>query len=535
MSVSIQPSQTPVQAFIESASKAPVWVWPILGLLLPLITHGLLPLLGVRVFLEGVTPELLMLSGGALVLGLLYLFYFQFVVKHPIVLVIYSTCFLRFSMYLCEVVEKTGHHIPFRTLLVPILVIPALYFFLVYGFRMIKTYPFFKWVLLFLCLYGFYYLFHNYDFADPTVAHKGVLVSIAQGAFTDYIYGFSVFVITGSMFLQKGETPEGLEQRVKLFELINRFLIIEGTIEALCAIFGYPFGVFTMIVEEFKRSSGFLTHPNEYGKATGMMLIYFIGLYYYYIKRPGENVALANLFKVLLLIAISTNLIAFLLTLSKNAFVGFGAAGLVYFIAAMFDDKLRKHMVVPLCVMAGMVVLALLSYQVASGKDLVTLLTERFNDTRSLQWRNRVWNYLFAQMRPSSLLTGFGLTTGNMEMYRFQFEANVVSEKQTVYVHNAPLQFVFEMGVWGLLIYGGMVSASFNAIKSFFSSKLNPLYLTPVALSLFIFLGSLVDECITEIGLNILFWFMLTMIFSFTQAQKKLNDLNLRNNQPLVA
>lgn len=478
-----------------------------LGIALPLLTHGLLPSLKVFTVSEVLTPEAVCWLGFLLLGAGIYIFYLQFVIRRPVWLVIYAAVLLRLSIFVAQTVEKTGRHFPLRAIQTPLLVFPAVILFVIYFPKLYRNYRYFKWIVLFIALYIFYYIFFNYHFIDPSVA-KVTGVSISKGNLTDYLFGFTSLVLTGSMFLKAKTT----EERVRLFEWINRLLIIEGIVESSLAIAGYPFGLFTMKVEGFRRTIGFLTHPNEFGKSEGLLLLYFIGLYYHYLNQRGSSVSLT---KLLLGIAIVVKILSFLLSLSKNSFVGFALACLIYLIAALCDEKLRKRLILPLIITASLIIVALAGYQVASGgKGIMTLLTERFSDTRSLEWRTKAWGYLMSNLNMRSLWTGHGLTACNMEMYRFQYNADLSSEQQSIYVHNAFIQFIYDMGLLGLLIFSGILSAAFTAIKRYLSGADSPLLISVVALSVFVIVGALTDECITEMHMNMLYWFIVTMIFS---------------------
>lgn len=493
--------------------------WPlflllgVLGIVLPLITNYWLPSLKIFVFSDILTPESLCWAGFLLLGGIVYIAYFQFIIQRPAWLVVYSTVLIRPVMLLAQTIEKTGHHFPLRAIQTPLLVLPAALLFLTYLPGLSVHYRYFKYIIIFIAIYALYYLFFNYNFVDPTVA-KVTGISISKGNITDYLFGFTSLIITGSMFLKAKTT----EERFRLFELINRLLIIETIVESSLAIAGYPLGLFTMKVEGFRRTVGFLNHPNEFAKSEGLLLIYFIGLYYYYLKNKGG--LSTRLTKLLLGVAIVLNTLSFLLSLSKNSFAGFAIACLIYLIPALLDENLRKRLIVPLIAVGGLLMLALGSYQAASGgKGIMTLITERFNDTRSLEWRTRVWSYLLANVNMRSIWTGHGLTTCNMEMYRFQYNAALPSEQQSIYVHNAFIQFIYDMGLSGLLIFSGIFSATFTAIRRYLSGINSPLYLTVGALSVFVIIGSLTDECITEMHMNMMYWFMITMIFSFLQSK----------------
>lgn len=479
-----------------------------LGIALPLLTHCLLPSLNIFTFSEILTPNSICWLGFLLLAGMVYIAYFLFIIRRPVWLVIYSAVLMRLSIFFAQTVEKTGHHFPLRAIQTPFLVLPALALFLIYLPKLYIHYRYFKWIILFIVLYVFYYIFFNYNFVDPSVA-KVTGISISKGNLTDYLFGFTSLVLTGSMFLQ----AKTAEERVRIFELINRLLIIEAIVESALAIAGYPLGLFTMKVEGFRRTVGFLTHPNEFGKSEGILLIYFIGLYYHYLNKGGVSVRLT---KLLLGLATVLSMLSFLLSLSKNSFVGFALACLIYLIAALFDEKLRKRLILTLLITGGLLIFALATYQVVSGgKGLMVLLTERFSDTRSLEWRTKAWGYLLSNLNMRSIWTGHGLTTCNMEMYRFQYNAAAPSEQQSIYVHNAFIQFIYDMGLFGLLIFSGILSAALTATKRYLSGMNSPLYITVIALSVFIIVGALTDECITELHMNMMYWFIVTMIFSF--------------------
>ncbi|MEM0951551.1 MAG: O-antigen ligase family protein [Cyanobacteria bacterium P01_H01_bin.74] len=482
----------------------------LVSLLVPLMTHGLLPMLGVRFIADRFSTQGVFFIFALLAGFTFYSSYFLFITKRPVFMVVYSSVFVRLTFYIAALAHLVGKHIPVRSLHAPLLVLPGYYLGFIHFSALWKTYSYFKYVVIFLCLFVFYYVFFNYNFVDPIVA-KTSGVSISKGQLTDYIYASLGIIIPGAMFIQAGSA----ENRIKLFNIINHTLLIGAIAEAVLSILGYPVGLFTMKVEGFRRTSGLMEHPNAYGKIAGLFLIYFIGLYYYYVKNPDRKTALLDL---LLQIAIASNLLAFLLTLSKNAFAGFFLACVIYLVSALFDNTLRQKLILPLMILSGLVVVLLAGYQMVSEKDLMSLLTDRFNDTRSLEWRTRVWGYLLSNINKTSVWFGHGLSACNMEMYRYQYNDAIASEKQSLYVHNALIQFLYDMGIVGLTIFASYLNAVLSSAQNFFKDNYNPLYLCIIGLSFFVLLGTLTDECITEFHMNFMYWFMVTMIISFCSA-----------------
>jgi len=476
------------------------------GILIPLIGTGLFPYFGVFTGADFLTPEFVCILG-LLILGLVaYLAYFRFAVIHPFWLVLYGAVFMRTMSLISENIDKTGQHFPLRTIQFPLLILPAIFLMIKNFPKLYERYSYFKYVLLFIIFHVLYYLFFNYNFVDPSM-NGTTGISISKGEMVDYLYGFTMLVLTGSMFIH----AKSQQERLKLFDILNRILIIESIVESIAIIAGYPFGLFTMKIEGFRRSAGFLTHPNEYGKSEGLLLIYLIGLYYYYIKKPFKKMPWT---RILLVLAIVVNFLGFLLSLSKNSFFSFGAACSLYFLLALFDPDLRKKLALPILLTVGFIALALLGYQAVSDKDIMALITERFQDTRSFQWRMQVWEYLLSNINRDTILFGHGLTACNMELYRFQYNNAIASEKQSVYVHNGLIQYLYDMGLFGLTIFSGIIASLVAGIRRFISSRYSPLFVTVIGLSLFVLICTFTDESTTELNMNIPYWFMLTMIFS---------------------
>jgi O-antigen ligase len=488
----------------------------VLAVLLPLLTHGLLPAIGVYQIAEKFSWELLSSLTVALIGLVFYYLYFEAVVQKPLYLALYSSVFIRISFYFASLAQLLGKHIPIRSLHMPLLVLPGYYLCFSHFSELWKQYSYFKYVFTFLCFFVLYYVFFNFNFVDPVVA-KISGISVSKGQVIDYIYATLGIILPGALFLRI-QSPES---RIKTFNLINQFLITMALIEAGLSILGYPLGLFTMKVEGFRRTSGIMEHPNAYGKITGLFLIYMIGLYYYYIKNPKLQ---SVFFMLLMQITLAANFLAFLLTLSKNAFGGVALACVFYLLSALFDASLRKKLLLPLALLTGLMVLILAGYQMVSDKGLMDLLTERFNDTRSLEWRTRVWGYLLSNIDKNSIWFGHGLSACNMEMYRYQYNDAIASDKQSIYVHNAFIQFIYDMGIVGLGVFAGLINVVVTSSVKFFREQLNPLYLCILGLSCFVLIGALTDECITEFHMNFMYWFMVTLIISFIHAQKQISN-----------
>lgn len=486
--------------------QLPAWLITIIvACLIPLVTNVLLPMLGMNAIAERIgpatLPTLMVIAFG----GLLYVQYVRFTMRHPLILAIYVGTFIWPVLYLAAAFEGVGVIFPARVMHIGLLLVPA-GVLLVQNFNYLnKNYVYFKYILLFFLIFLTYFFVNNLNFVEPVIALRSG-ASISQVKLHDYFYSFVGIVFLACAF-KNVKTPE---ENFKLFRKVNLYLVIFTLIHCLLTIFGYPFGLFTMVVEGFKRSIGFSYHPNELAKTLGLLLIYFIGLYYYYFRT--ENKALLK-DRLLIGITIVSVILAFLLTLSKNAFLSFAIAIVLFYGLSLFDAKLRSKVLQPVIIFGILMLVLLTGYQIYTGNDLMSTVTDRFNDTRSLEWRYSVWGYLLGNMDGNSVWFGHGLTSSNMELYRFLFDTSKKSSGQSIFVHNAFIGFLYDMGLCGLLVFAGFVSANLHSLKEYLRTR-EPLFLTVITMTFFIVICSMMDECITELNASLVCWFLVTLAYS---------------------
>lgn len=437
--------------------------------------------------------------------ALIYWQYLRFVVNHPLFLTIYVGVFIWISIYIGLLFESMGQTLPVRVLHIGLLIPPAVILLIKNFGYLYKNYNYFKYLVFFFVVYFLYFIFFNYNFVEPFIALRSS-ASISQVKLHDDFYVFIGTVFLAIAF-HKAQTPEA---KFSLFKKINIFLVVFALIHSLLILFGYPLNLFTAVIEGFKRSIGLTYHPNELGKIQGLLLTYFIGIYYYYCRLENNSLLKDRL---LIGITIVTNILAFLLSLSKNGFLSFGVGCVIFFGLSLFDPKLRSRILQPIIIFSVLMLLILVGYQVYTGNDLLSTVTDRFNDTRSLQWRYSVWTYLLGNIDNHTLWTGHGLTASNVELYRFLFDTSKESKGQSVFVHNAFIYFLYDMGVWGLMVFGSFISAIIFSIKQYLKTR-QPLYLTVICLCMFTVLSSCMDECITELNSSLLTWYLVSLIYS---------------------
>ncbi len=478
----------------------------LLPCLIPVFTNVVLPACGIQVFKHRVgastIPLLITLGFGFF----LYTRYLKLVLKHPVIPALYCVLLIQLMHYLVSLIAlKSGHSLPLKPLTTLLVVTPTV-LLLYKNFQYInEKYNYFKYLVSFFSLFLAYYFLFNLNFIDPTVSLVSAS-SISQTKIYDYFFTFVGVGLIAACF-RPAQSPEA---RIKLFNLFNIALITFGLLHGIATLIGFPLDIFTMVLEGFRRSTGLYSHPNEFGKVQGLLLIYYIGLFY---QQSNDTEGLGTKIRPVLGLTIVVNILTFLLSMSKNSFVGFGAACVLFFGLSLFDRKIRGKIALPLLLFFSFLILTLWGYQAYTGQDLVSTINDRFNDTRSLRWRYSVWGYLLGNITSSSIWLGHGLTASNMELYRFLFNTNKQSSEQSIFVHNAFINFLYDMGISGMLIFSGFLAAGIHSLKSYFQRR-EPLVLSVVGLTLFLLIGSMMDECITSLNDCLVFWLLTTLIYS---------------------
>ena len=500
----------------QEKSSLIYWLMTILlPCLLPVLTNVLLPAMGINVIKHRVDastiPLIISLGFGIL----LYTRYLKFTLKHPVVPALYCVLLIQLVHYFFNLFSvKTGHSLPLKQLTALVVIIPTVVL-LFKNFRYInEKYNYFKYLVTFFSLFLGYYFLFNLNFIDPTISLVSVS-SISQTKLYDYFFTFVGLVLVAVSFRQ----ARTAEAKNKLFNLFNLALITFGLLHGIATLIGFPLDIFTMVLEGFRRSTGLYLHPNEFGKIQGLLLIYYIGLFYHH---NNDTAGLGGKLRPFLGVTIVINILTFLLSMSKSSFAGFGVACVLFFGLSLFDRKIRGKVLLPLILFGGFLVLTLWGYQAYSGHDLIFTITDRFNDTRSLRWRYSVWGYLLGNITSSSLWIGHGLTASNMELYRFLYNTNKQSIEQSIFVHNAFINFLYDMGISGMLIFSGFIAAGLHSMRCYFQRR-EPLVLSVVGLTLFLLMGSMMDECITSLNDCLVFWLLTTLIYSRFLIQPELS------------
>jgi O-antigen ligase len=470
---------------------------PVVAALLALFVYGLLPLLGIEQLAQALSMEkllkLVLLGVGAVGYGL----YVRWILKHPYMLLTFVLLGWPLLEYASQILMEMGLNLRMRPLMLATVGLPSLIFMVQYGRAMMATLPFVGVFTGFLTLVTLYFVFFNANAADPKLGADFVWSegSISFGQLISYLF-IGCGIVTGSIGLLHHREP------ARLFDRLNMGLMGISSVLAIITILGYPFGLFCQNVDGFVRANGIYTHPNPYAHHMGLLMLYLLGMFCYY---QGRN----RLPQWLLLLALGTNGLAFLLGLSKTAIAGVGLFGLLLMGLNLSSERLRKQFVRLAVVVVLMIPVGLVGFQAATGKTLLDVMEARMEENTSMVWREEAWGRLMAQMDAPTLMVGHGFTAANVTLFGLSYNTEK-NATPLILVHNGYISLLYDFGLPGMLLFVAVGMLIWQAIGLFPGSK--PLMATVMALSGYFLFASGFDEMIYMFDAPLFFWTTATML-----------------------
>jgi hypothetical protein len=445
----------------------------------------------------------------AFVLLLLYSFFFKFAIQRSFYLTIFTAVGWRVLFFLNMINNQTLHiFFPLRIIIFGIIGIPGIYLLFKNFKTLNNTFPYLKYILIYGVIYVGYFIFYNHHFFYGNETSRSY-IDLSTDYLVNYFYFIICIVVTACGFLQT-------KDKQSTFNNYNRILMIFIGIEALFSVIGYPLNLLTMEVEGFKRSIGFLYHPNAYAKTLGVLLLYFATLYvFHFVNQKSTSLLKAPLSqKNLILITIISSL-AFFLSFSKNKFLAFLCAA-VYFVgySVIFEKNIRKPFIKTVI---GLVVgfsLSLFAIEFCTDGQLMSLLNERMSNTNSMDWRIDVWNFLIQNFN-TNFLVGNGLTASSLSLYHYFFDNKHPDIPLAPYAHNSFLQHYYDMGLLGMLAFTSFVSVLFNSFKKQRLGEYRILHQGIITLTLFAFISFACDESFYDYNFLIVYWMIITAMYGY--------------------
>ncbi len=264
-----------------------------------------------------------------------------------------------------------------------------------------------------------------------------------------------------------------------LFNAINIFV----SFNSLVAIFQRITGIGLIYNDGVARAMGFIGHPNIFS----LLLNIFLPLAVY-MSFFVKNQKIRNLWRASLIL----NILAFILTFSKTAFVVFlvGMVILFFFVPSKIKTRIISSFII-------FFVLLLIADFVLNLKIFSSII-HRFSNSGSLEWRFRSWNMVMSGIHFSTVFIGNGV---NKCAEYLQY----LNPVRNANPHNVYLQNFFDYGLWSLLYYFPFLYLLKNFIKGLYSKKIYCLFPAIIIIEFFI-------DMISNPGVGIRSPFLITWV-----------------------
>ncbi|MBK8190615.1 MAG: O-antigen ligase family protein [Vampirovibrionales bacterium] len=497
------------------------WAVPVaLGLLLPALIFGLLPLLGVETLARLLRfPRFFLLMGG--VVGLVgYISYFRAIQQRPHWLAFFIVMGWGLLEYGNNLLLGMGVNIRYSPLIMVIFVLPALVIIWRHRLTLWRHTPHFRFYLFFFVWLLTYYFFYNSHATDPQMmaGEGGGLLSdgsVASVQLTAYLYCLlSMGVASVAMLIQS--RPRAY------FDALNKGLLIVSSLTALYAILGYPVMLTSIMLDGFQRATGLFNHPNPFSHHMGLLMIYLFGVALYY---QGENHGRVSGW--LMVTAILLNLIAFLLGLSKTAIGVFALSMALLTVLNLSSPIVRRHLPRALAALVILLPLGAFLYATITGTSFTEILEARLEAKESLDWRVETWNYLISNISGWWIFIGHGFTDANAWVYQLTYN-NKTNAQPLMMVHNGYIALLYDLGVMGYLMFAAVLALAWRAFR-LMSARIcepenRPLLATALAMALYFMVVCGFDEMTYMFDAPILFWTLASTLVTLAWRLSSLSD-----------
>jgi O-antigen ligase len=483
-----------------------LWLTAILpGLLLPLLAYVILPQLGIGLFESlfsfGLFAGLIILCA----CGIGYWCYLKFMISRPhLMMYFFAVAWTVIEFVNNMLLYYTSINLHMRPLLFLVLGVPIGILALKHLGRLFSRIPHLKYYAFFWVILLFYVFFYNQHAVDYRLGLGQTWTegSVSMVQFTAYTYCLWGILIAGITLFT-------VRSPLRFFDGLNSGLLwVTGTV-SLITVIGYPFGLLCIDIDGFNRAYGIFSHPNPFAHHMGMVLIYMLGLLFYYQGANRNRIAGG-----LLMGSFFISAIAFLLALSKTGIAVFILAACVMTFLNFSIPGVREIFFRTLLVLAVMIPLGLWLFQAVTEQSFFQLVQARIEQTQSFNWRTEVWNGLVYNIDLDRLLVGHGFTAANMQVFQLTFNDRL-NANPLMMVHNGYLALLYDMGIWGMSLFVAALCLIFKALHTFLTRpglNTRPLLSAIVGMGIYFLVVCGFDEMTYMFDAPILFWCLGTLL-----------------------
>jgi O-antigen ligase len=494
--------QSPRLLPIQQAQRALKWPLLLGALLLPYLFYDVFPNMGVTQFSNLFELERSFTFLAMLIVGIFYIKYLSFIRERPLVIVLFITSFAVIGEALNQtLMDNTPINIKYRVMLFLTIVVPSFYFLFQYFPAFNRTIAYLKYYFAFVVMLIIYFFFYNIGMTDPKRSVDSIIGdgSYSWGQINSYLMIFSGIVVSAFALIKSNKV-------VETFDKINVFFLSSTALASLYTIIGYPLQLTSHTVDGFLRARGLLAHANPFAHHMAVILVYQLGIYFYYQFAKEKRVP-----SWLLMTSFLLNLMAFLLALSKTAIATTVICAIIFFVLNVGTARFRLPLLRTLMVLLLLLPVGVFGYELATGKSLSSVIEARMEETTSLTWRNEVWDALKADLMETPVF-GHGFTASNQRI--FQLYYNTTKNKDPlIMVHNGYIGLFYDFGLLGYLLFAAAASLIWTgAVLWYKYENFRPLSSTVISLGVYFLVVCNFDEMVYMFDSPHLIWALSTLM-----------------------
>jgi hypothetical protein len=467
----------------------------VLATLLALLIYVGLPALGFSALkyslgMTGIVGIIIVFTG-----SVFYSVYYQWVLNNPFFLLVYLTCLWPLFTFIFSWIKNVAPSANELMYLLPVFVAPAMHLFIRSLRFNLKINPAFLLFTVFFLFTLAYRLFHSQEAALFYAQGSIVIKSFAYH--THYFYLLLAMGLVVTLF-KKTTAIESL------FHRFNQIFVWFQLLQSLILTAVYPLKWFTMSVDGYTRINGLYGHPNLFAHHMALVVLFmlFLNTYYALHARPTKH--------FLTLIRITTLLVilAFLLSLGKTAIATCLFASSLFIMLTFSLPKIQHWVFINTIFAMIFLPLLLGVYQFINGNNFIMMLLNRFNRQESFIWRQFVSYLLIQDFDLQTLLFGKGYAASNVRILQLTYH-NPGNTKPLILIHNAYVNFLYDYGVMGLLIFAAALTFFVKGLRGLLRthhSKAKLCFAMAVAMTVYYLIVAQFDETTYMFDFSILYW-----------------------------
>jgi O-antigen ligase len=494
----------------------------VLVFLIPVIGYIILPLFGIHKLDEtiGLNKSLALALAP---IGLAFVLkYMQIVLPRPQMIAGFILLAWPPVDAINTLLMREGVNLHLRPLLFLFIAAPACWMFFKHARILFKTVPWLKYYAAFFAWVTLYFIFNNANAMDPHL--NGGDESFFEGSvsviqYTAYFYCLIAVALPALAIVK-------LKNYRRVFDTLNASLLGISALEALLTIVGYPFGMFCRELDGFTRAMGIFTHPNPFAHHMGVLMVYLLGLLFYYQGSRKNRVA-----SWLVMGGLACNFIAFLLGLSKTALSAFALCSLLMLLLNLAVPAVRRNIPRLLLILLVLAPIGIFGFELLSDKSFFSLIEARVEQTQSLDWRTLIWQELLSDLNLVSIFTGHGFTAANASVFQLSFNDSK-NATPLMMVHNAYIALIYDLGILGYLMFAAVGSLIMHSVRGWLqapSTEMRTGYAISMAMALYFLFACMFDEMSYMFDAPMLFWALVSLLVGvqWREQQEALAALKL--------